>query len=289
MHIRKRQLSYLHKILVPVDFGVNTKVALNKAVDFAVPGVTEIMLLHIKQSKAFLGSDLFLPRKITSHVDIQLALHRVQDEITAHNPFIETATNIINANKVEEALIDFANTWQPGLIIIGKNNHHCFFPFLNTVLSANIAEQTKCPVLTVKPGSLQKKLTTVVLPVGDFYPKRKIEMLSALSTKAPLNVHLVSVLKVNQQPDSHSASIILQVLKQLRNKFNCTVQCSIVHADNKAIATLRYAEKVKADMLLVNPEVETSISTWMSRKDIADVLKPVSQLQVMSIKPDLQL
>lgn len=282
-------MNCLQKILVPVDFGVNTKIALNKAIEYALPGITEVMLVHVKQAKVFPSSNLFFASKMTSLADIGVGMFKIQEEIAAHDPSIISSTNIINSNNVEESLIDFANAWQPDLIIIGKSNHHSFFPFLNTVISSNIAEQTKCPVLTVKPGSLEKKLATVVLPVSDFYPRRKIDMLSTLSTKTPLNVHLVSVLNVNQQPDSHSASILLQVMKQLRSRHNCTVQCSIVHADNKAIATLRYAEKVKADMLLVNPESETSISTWMSRRDIADVLKPVSQLQVMSIQPDLKL
>lgn len=277
------------KILVPVDFSVNTKVALNKAIDFAVPGITEVMLLHVRQPKVFPGANIFLPSRITSTADIQMAMYKVEEEIAAYDPSIISQTNIISSNNVEETIIDVAATWKPGLIIIGKTNHHSFFPFLNTVISANIAGQTHCPVLTVKPGALQKKLATIVMPIGDFYPRRKLEMLSTLSIKTHLNIHLVSVLDIDQQPDNHSASIVLQVLKQLRSRLNCTVQCSIVHADNKAIATLRYAEKVKADMLLVNPEAETSISTWMSRKDIADVLKPVSQLQVMSIQPDLKL
>jgi nucleotide-binding universal stress UspA family protein len=265
------QMNFFDRILVPVDFTINTEVAVKKAIDLATPGISVVHLLHVTTSG-----------QVTDNRMLQW-----KDSIQECRSGIEVQIDIITGTHIENTIIAFARQIRFSLIIIGKNNHHSFFPFLNTVFSPTIAEETGCAVLTVKPGSLRKGMGTVVMPVADFYPRRKIELLSSLSTRAPLNVHLLTILNVDQHPDDHSASALLQSMRSIRNKFQCNVQYSLIHADNKAIAALHYAEKVNADMLLVNPETEATITTWMNKKDITDVLKPASQLQVFSIYPQL--
>lgn len=265
-------MNFFDRILVPVDFTINTEVAVKKAIDLATPGISVVHLLYVTTS----GQPVMDGRLI-----------QWKESIQESRSGIEVQADIITGGNIENTIISFARQIRFSLIIIGKNNHHSFFPFLNTVFSPTIAEETGCAVLTVKPGSLRKGMGTVVMPVADFYPRRKIELLSSLSTRAPLNVHLLTILNMDQHPDDHSASVLLQSMRSIRNRFQCNVQHSVIHAANKAIAALRYAEKVNADMLLVNPETEATITTWMNKKDITDVLKPASRLQVFSIHPQL--
>lgn len=255
------------QILVPVDFSINTEISIAKACALASPDTT-IHLMHVREGR---GDD---------HVE---ALTGLAGFIQRQNLSVEM--HLVEQARVEASVIETAKRINADLIVIGKKNHHSFFPFLNTVLSSNIAEGTSCPVLTVKPGSLNKKLETVVMPVTELFPTRKIELLAALGNRATLNIHLLTILRNNQQPDSHTASALLQAMKSIRSRLQCQVQHSIIHSNNKAAATLRYAEKVGADILLVNPETETTISTWITKKDIADAVNPGSQLQVLSVQP----
>jgi hypothetical protein len=41
-------------------------------------------------------------------------------------------------------------------------------------------------------------------------------------------------------------------------------------------------------MLLVNLETETAIDNWISKKDITDILRPASQLQVLRVQSHLK-
>jgi nucleotide-binding universal stress UspA family protein len=262
-------MKYFEKILVPVDFTVNTNVAITKAIELSVPGITSIELVHVSEINDAPSEKLnMLANSILSGHHVEANVH------------------IVPGSKIEPALINFAKSIRPDLIIIGKNNHHSFFPFLNTIISPNIAEETNYPVLTVKPGSLNKRIETVVMPVSESFPSRKIELLATLNRKINLNVHLLTIFNNNQQPDNHLASVLLQAMKSIREKLKCNVHHAIIHSNNKAIATLRYAEKIRADILLVSPETETTINSWISKKDITDVLKPASHLQVLSIQPN---
>ncbi len=275
-------------ILVPVDFSINTEVAIKKACELAIPEGTQIHLLHVVEKNSFnqLPVDAYgttVPAS-TNKVEAEIKLVKLKTRIedTLYRKAVEVHTVV--STRVEESIITMAKALLPDVIVIAKNNHHSLLPFLNTVISANIAEETNCPVLTVKPGCADKKIKTVVMPVSDFFPKRKIELLSSLSYITDLNVHLLTILDNNQQPDNFAVSALLDAMRSIRNKLQCSVQHCIIHASNKAMATLHYAEKINADMLLVNPEAETTITTWMSKKDITDTLKPASHLQVLSVQ-----
>jgi nucleotide-binding universal stress UspA family protein len=260
------RMKYLEKILVPVDFSANTAVAIAKATELSLPGITVIELVHVTES---IGP-------------AEKKFEQLLRDIAA-DPGIRVSTHVIKSGRVEASLVAYAGSSNPCMIVIAKNNYHSFFPFLNTIIPASIAAETKCPVLTVKPGSGNRRMETVVMPLSEYFPSKKIDLLATLSAKLNLSVHLLSVLDSSQHPDSHSASALLHSMKQVREKLKCNVQHCTVHSDNKAIATLRYAENVDADVLLVSPETETSITTWMSKKDITGM---TSQFQVLSIQPD---
>lgn len=273
-------------ILVPVDFSINTEVAINKAMALATPGLSQVLLLHVLSNGILVNMASGTVRGASTE-NVQAAKAKLlqwKQRLGKEYPSIRTDVFVSTAASVEAGIISAAQDLDASLVIIGKNNHHSFLPFLNTVTSASLAEATGAAVLTVKPGSMNKATGTVVMPVADFYPKRKIDLLAALSSRLPLNVHLLTILNNRQHPDDHSASALLQSMRSIRSRLQCNVQHCVVHADNKAIATLRYASQVNADMVLVHPETEAVIQGWMQRKDITDVLKPASALQVLSVQ-----
>lgn len=274
-------------ILVPVDFSINTNVAIKKALEFATANVTAIHLLHVHDPKRFTSlSGIANTISNFSATDTKTSLSMLASEIERKNENVKVIVKTALNKDIQNAIVNESRSINPDLIIIGKKNHHSFFPFLNTVISANIAEITDCPVITVKPGSLNKKIETVVMPIANSFPNKKMDILFTLNTKSILNIHLITILDNDQLPDNHSASALLQSIKSIRNKIKCNVQHCIIHSNNKAVATLRYAEKVNADILLVSTQTETSIPTWISKKEITDILKPASQLQVISVQPN---
>jgi hypothetical protein len=156
------------------------------------------------------------------------------------------------------------------------------------VVSSNITAACGCPVLTAKPGSIEQGVSSIVMPVTELFPTRKMDLLSALNTRASLQVHLLYILNEDQLTNEQTASALLLCMRFIRNRFNCSVQHQLIHSNNKAMAILRYAEKINADMLLVNLETETAIDNWISKKDITDILRPASQLQVLRVQSHLK-
>lgn len=259
-------------ILVPVDLTVNTDAALCKATELASAAGTVLHLLHVlnpADDKTAVAARLREIENIIKSRGVNMQLH-VHDQ-----------------KKIEPAIISFAASLKPDIIIIGKTNHHSFFPSRNTVISASIVEETHCPVLTVNPFSSSSKMKAIVMPVSEFLPLKKITLLETFSSLVSLDVvHLLSVLMNDQKPDNHTNSALLQIMRSIRSRVKCRVQHTIVHSNNKAIATLAYAEEVGADTLLVSPEVETSITTWMYKKDSTNLHTPASRMQLLSVQPN---
>jgi hypothetical protein len=57
----------------------------------------------------------------------------------------------------------------------------------------------------------------------------------------------------------------------------------VLHGENIAKSAFAYAKDIKADMLLVEPEVETKLSSFPI-KHIIDELKPNSKLQILTVQ-----
>lgn len=280
-------MKYFETILVPVDFSINTNVAIKKALEFATADVTAIHLLHVYDPKRFMSiSDIRNPPSSLPASSTKMSLNMLASEIQRESKNVNVIVKNALNKSIQNAIIAESKSINADLIIIGKKTHHSVFSFLNTVISANIAEVTDCPVLTVKPGSLNKKIETVVMPISNSFPNKKIDLLFTLNTSSILNIHLITILGNDQLPDNHSASALLQSLKSIKNKIKCNVQHSIIHSNNKAVATLRYAEKVNADVLLLSTQSETNIPSWISKREITDIVNPASQLQVISVQPN---
>ena len=274
-------------ILVPVDFSINTVVAVNKAVQVADAHEAVIHLVHLVQAPLYLN----LTRAITSQDVIdrtgQLAAAQKLDQwkgsIEQAMPGIKVVPWIVKNGSIRETIEKKAMELQPDLIVIGKTSSHSWFPFLNTVIPGALAYETGAAVLTVKPGAMYNDIKTIVVPVSGSVPRHKLETLSALAVKFKVKVHLVIFLEDRGEPTEEAASSLLKIYQWLQQSLNCLVEYSVLKGNNKTRALLQYAEKISADMVLVDPHSETRAG-WLNTH-ISDLLPADSKMQVLSVQP----
>jgi nucleotide-binding universal stress UspA family protein len=272
-----------HNILVPVDFSINTEVAVKKAIELADPHYSRISLLHVwnmvvpspdrHQAKGG-GKD---PAKLQEKL-VQWS-RRINDAL----PGMNVPCLFESGASIQTTICNKALDLHTDLIVIGQHSSHYWLPFLNTVVPSEVATQAGCAVLTVKPGALHNRIRTLVVPVTDHLPQIKMEAISALCKKNKLKVHLVTFMDDENQPLDFSASSLLQVYQWLRTTLHCPAEYTVLHGSNRAKAILAYSEKVNADILLLHPETETKTG-WLNRH-ISDLLSPASGVQVLTVQP----
>ena len=274
-------------ILVPVDFSINTVVAVNKAVQVADAHGAVIHLVHLIQAPLYMN----LTRAISSQDAIdrtgQLTAAQKLDQwktsIEQAMPGISVVPWIVMNASIRETIEKKAREVKADLIVIGKKSSHSWFPFLNTVTPSALAYETGTAVLTVKPGAMYNDIKTIVVPVSGGVPRQKLETLSALVGKFKVKVHLVIYLEDGRRPEEEDASSLLKVYQWLQHSLNCPVEYSVLKGSNRARTLLQYAEKISADMVLVDPVSETHTG-WLN-SHISDWLPAHSKMQVLSVQP----
>lgn len=270
-------LQTFKSILVPVDFTLNTEVAINKALELIDPENSTIHLLHIISWR-----NSFRPKSIK---ECEKKLNQWKEVIRDYYPGVSVQVLVEQSTSVQKTIRQKGREICPDLIIIGQTSTHYLLPGLKTVLSMQLAALTRIPVLTIKPGALRSRVKTVVVPISDDMPEIKVHALELLSRKARLNIHLVTFVNDKNILPEISASALLKAYQCLKAKLHCSVQYAVIHGQNKAKAILQYAEKNNTDILLVYPKKETQLSWW--NQHISDVLPADSKVQILAVQPGM--
>jgi nucleotide-binding universal stress UspA family protein len=271
------------RILIPVDFSINTSVAVKKALELAQHRDSEIHLLHVlpRRPRAFFG---FIRSSAFGDKPTEIALRKRMESVlmeTFSGRFPAEATYwIAKQHSVERSIISTARRINPDLIVIGKNSQHKYLPFLNTVRSIHIAKKSNVPVLTVKPGSRDEELKMIVVPIDDKYPERKVDMILALRHKFRGHIRLLLILEKSDDPDILQAAL-LNICQVLNYYAINNISYEVIPGRNRAADILRYSKRINADMLIVNPGRETRIG-WLN-KQISDEMPVQSRTQILEI------
>jgi nucleotide-binding universal stress UspA family protein len=272
-------------ILIPVDFTLNTEVAIAKTLGLLEDTRADIHLLHARHAswavrvlRQLNGRDENAYRE-WAHQRMQHLVER----ISKVKPEVRVITWTDNVHPVEKAIAAKATRLSPDLLVIGKHSSGWFLPFGRKVIPARIAAATGVPVLTVKPGSLKNPIRTVVIPVGPKFPKKKLELLGAWRDTPGCTIRLVSCLS-HDKDDAYSKDSLLNTFRLLKTSWPGSVEYDVLRGNNHAKALLKYCKKVNADMLIVYPGEETNAGVFPARY-ISDLLPADSRTQILAIQP----
>ena len=273
-------------ILIPVDLSINTEIAVKKGLELADNG-TIIHLLHVQSHNltGFSGMTRQFQDSVNSSTgekEITHCLEQWKSSIEDCDKDIKVFLSLTKRGSIQQAIEKKAIAAGADLIIIGKNSHHSWFPFLNTVISSRLVQNTGIPVLTVKPGSFHNKTRKVVVPILTQTAGQKMEIILTICQKFRVQIYLVTFFGSRDEPLDYYASSLLQAYKWLKTSIGCPVDYAVLQGRNKAKAILNYAEKINADILLLYPETETKIG-WMNQQ-ISDVLPASTKVEVLTVR-----
>lgn len=281
--------AFFSNILVPVDFSVNTEVAIEKAMWLAMPGFSIIHLLHVQKyvskTKAFHVNGVSIhafESPVYSTADAETKLRQLKTKIEVTLPDVIVITHLLKEDHVQKGVTCLAKQLHPSLIIIAESKNHKWFSFFKKVNISVLAKNTNCPILTVKPGSLPNRMKAIVMPVRSFVPERKFELLLSLTRNHRPVVHLVTMYHDEQFMDA--ANIFLDAYRTLSDHLHYPVEYKTLKGGNIAKSLFEYAEFIMADFILVNPGEETKVSSLYGT-DISDIVSPDSKLSILTAEP----
>ena len=268
-----------NKILIPVDFSLNTEIAVKKAIGLAGAEETVIHLLHVITPVRKAALLHFRNRRAEKD------LRQWKDTIQAEHPQIRVKVHILRSYSVQRTIIGCAGTLNPDLIIIGKQHSRRRWTLFRRISPDVLAKKSSCPVLTAKPGSIDSRMRVILLPIRGFLPERKLEWAVLLAKKYKAQVHLLAIRDNAPPKDGSLPQVFLKAYHHLREKLHHPIGYSASKRHNPAKAALKYAELIMADIILVNPATESSIAGLTGSRHISDLLTRDSKIQVLDLEP----
>lgn len=273
-----------NKILVPINFSSDSGILLKKAADIAIEYNCSIHLLHVVPFTSPLFT-IAIPFKTVpfDRIKNEKELNKQMNKLCSSIPYIlknklQVGYSIVKGTW-DEVIIDMVNNQYYDLVIIGQKRRL----FLNRKLNINpdnVAQRINIPVITVPLNRQLTNLGTIVIPVTDFLPVKKIMYGIYLSNQHNTTIKLLGIenkkTEINLQ---HYLSKAYYLVKD-----NCTVpiELKIIFGNNVASAVNEFANLNNADLIIMNPETQTTMPGFFS-KLITGMLQKHSDFPLLTI------
>lgn len=249
-----------NKILVPVDFSRQSDIAVEKAVQIAVEYRCSIHLLHAISVEPFAAMAAAGPYLLTgcegadNYNETAFHLKKICDRIITSTEGVVKASCHILLGSWTQSVIDLVNETGADLVLTGQKNG-LFMKGKTTLNPDTVAEKTNVPVITLPPGGSMPELSSVLIPVTNFLPLRKL--IYGVYFAAHYNA-VIRLLAIGDHSSSSLTQHYLQRSYQLI-KENCTLKTELEIAGKGNIAgAISGCTKAKpASLVIVNPRTQT--------------------------------
>ena len=261
-----------NNLLIPVDFSVNTEIAVKKAISLVGAEKAVLHLLHV-----------VAPRSRTAAVKARNDLMQWEWYIRENHSGLDVKIHVLKGYSAQHLIIECAKMLSPDIIIVGKQNSRRKWFSFRGISPDVVARKTNCPVLTAKVGSIDSWTKVIVIPIRDFLPERKLEWAVLLARKYRAQVHLLAIR--GHREEGHMPQVFLSAYHHLREHLHHPIEFYTTAQHNPAKAALSYAELIMADIILVNPDAESGIGGFGGNRHMSDLLRRDSKLQILDVEP----
>ena len=277
-------------ILVPVDFSDGSDIAFRKAIELSDPLNSVVCILYLFKPR--FGFNIFSSTgyligpatQILSKSEVQKNVKKYRESAAQRAPGIEIETILSGLGSIQNKIEKAAFLFNPDLIIIYKNNNRSYFPFCNKVFPDGIARKTNSLVLTIKQGSDSSGIKNIVLPVTWQVPFRKLDMAVSMAKKFNANIHLMTFPEFEPKRED-GVKVFIDAFYKIRQYNYVSVKYGSLKGKNIARAILNYSISIHADIIMTNPQTESSIHSIAGNRHISDLLPRNSPIQVLDVEP----
>src|SRR4051812_15911744 len=167
----------LKDILVAVDLGNSTPFIVKQAIELSAGNEVTIHLLHVYKQNVT-DSIGYVKDVNDDDPDRAAAFKKLKEWKTSLQETIPgtKVKGYFLDGSVNQCILDVAENIKPQLILVGKPRKAGYFSFYRPLNINRLSRLSKCPVLTVMNYDNHNKMKTIVLPVRDFIPVRKMEL-----------------------------------------------------------------------------------------------------------------
>ena len=271
----------MNSIVVGTDFSKGSLVALEIATHIANKLKTDISLLWVQQASGLFGMGY---DKQTE----ELAAHRLQELVAEYSKYM-TDGKIhaeIAKGKVSAAIAEKAKKENSPIIVIGTNGASGFEKYWMGSTAVRIVTESPCPTLTVREGyNFHKTLEKIIVPLrpNSDNTRQKVPPAATIARIFGSTVHLLGL--YNVASEANELRIILDQASQYMYKEGVEHTAAIRQVNNYCDEVMKYAEEVKADLLVINTEQDKPLQQLFLSTNAQQIVHK-SQIPVLCVHPE---
>ncbi len=271
-------------ILIPLYTYDHTIMAVERAFELYSPEHTVIHLVGSSLKPNYDWNKLWT--KFTDAIEFKqqnrqlnssIGLHEMEkltSDIRASHPRSQVIIEWLTDMPTDQYLLHYIRRHTIDLILMVKSKNHYPLPFFATI---------PAPVLTITPGCLNHPIRSILLPIQSFVPEVRIQASLEFAKKFNAQIHLVTILDSNELNTKENVDAFYLTYKLL-TEYGHSPHYKILQGKDSIALLLRYADQVKADIVMVTPEKKRSFFGLLNTQ-VTDLLHPLSALQVLTLKP----
>lgn len=274
----------MSNIIAAIDFSDCSINALEHAVSIASKGILDVHMVWVN-NPSVTKTTIYSDKSSDLIEDIKKQFSQLIEKYKARLPE-STMDYVIREGKVYREILDEAREMESLCIVMGTHGSSGFEQFWIGSNANRLISVAHCPVISLRAGiSVKHQLERIVLPVDSTVNTRqKVPFTAYLAQLFDAEIYVLSVYAskykaIRARVDEYTDQVV-QYLEEEGIPYH---RDSMV-VDNLTTSTIEYAKKVRANLISVMTEQETSPFNLLVGP-YAQQMVNNSPFPVLSIKP----
>lgn len=275
------------KILIPIDFSETSKIALEHAAQICEKFDSKLYLLHVYTS--FNMSVLPNVDAVSYQPDEEEIKSAITDEMNVIGQKFQEKYNIgyqieLRQGSISKEISRAAEEAKADMIVMGTHGVSGFEEFFLGSNAYRTVTSAKVPVLTVQGHADPCGYDRIVVPIdSSTHTRDKVSQVIALAKKFNSRVFIAGTITEEHEEEIKIFRLKIKQIEEYLDHLDILHESELIHGDDVAKMTLKFAKDKKANLIAIMTEQEPSTGLFMG--PYAQQVVNHSKVPVLSVTP----
>ena len=251
-------------ILIPVDFSETSLLAIKHGAFLAKYTKGDVYLLHVINKQYEHYAVLEQPVHMELPAAYETGASNKLNELAASvsKEYGVSVNTIVSLGNPTKEIINNAKEIKADMIVMGT---HGYSPLEELVIGSNtlkVITKSNCAVMAMSEKANKFGYKNILIPIDTSgHSRQKVNYSIELAKIFSAHLHVVGILGKNDANEQPGMDIVMGQIKKMATEKSviCTTEV-LTNVKNRADATIKHSESVKADLMVIMTDQEAEIS-----------------------------
>jgi len=274
--------SEVRQIVIPVDFGEQSLIALGQSYNLAKLTKSEITLLNVIDEDFIAAS---AKHNYEGHLkeDVNNRLEELARKVHAETGI--KVNTLVRTGKIYHEIVEAAKEMDAALIVMGTNGAIGLKKRLMGSNASRVVRESECPVITIKGKKHRFGIKHILLPLDlTKETKEKVDKAIELASMYGATIHVVSIVESEDEFLKNKLIRQMNQVIEFLEEAGLKSTSEFVHGKHVAEEVIETATKVEADLIMIMTQQEVGFTDLFISSAAQEIINH-SEIPVLSIRP----